>query len=37
MNGHLTRNRLLRRIVGAASLLVLTGIAMFGVAYHFVV
>jgi hypothetical protein len=36
VNGHLSRNRLLRRIVGAASLLVLTCIAIFGVARHFV-
>jgi hypothetical protein len=36
MNGHLSRNRLLCRIVGAASMLVLTGIAIFGVARHFV-
>jgi hypothetical protein len=36
MHGHLARNRLLCRIVGAASLLVLSGIAIFGVARHFV-
>jgi hypothetical protein len=36
MNGHLSRNRLLGRIVGAVSLLVLTGIVIFGVARHFV-
>jgi hypothetical protein len=36
MNGHLSRNRLLGRIVGAVSLLVLTGIVIFGFARHFV-
>jgi hypothetical protein len=36
MKGHLTRNRLIRRIAGAVSLLVLTGIAIFGIARHFV-
>jgi hypothetical protein len=36
MSGHLTRNRLIRRIVGAVSLLVLTCIAIFGIARHFV-
>jgi hypothetical protein len=36
MNGHLSRNRLLGRIVGVVSLLVLTGIVIFGVARHFV-
>jgi len=37
MNGHLSRNRLLCRIAGAVSLLALAGIALFGVARHFVV
>jgi hypothetical protein len=36
MNGHLSRNRLLCRIAGAASLLVLACIVIFGVARHFV-
>jgi len=36
MNGHLTRHRLRRCIVGAVSFLILTGIAIFGVARHFV-
>ena len=36
MNGHLSRNRFGRRLVGAASLLVLASIAIFGVARHFV-
>jgi hypothetical protein len=36
MSGHLTRNRLNRRIAGAVSLLVLTAIAIFGIARHFV-
>lgn len=35
MSGHLTRHRLQRCIVGAVSLLVLTCIAIFGVARHF--
>jgi hypothetical protein len=36
MTGHLTRNRLQRCIIGAVSMLVLTCIAIFGVALHFV-
>jgi hypothetical protein len=36
MSGHFTRDRLLRRIVGAVSLLILTCIAIFGVAHYFV-
>jgi hypothetical protein len=36
MTGHLTRNRLQRCIAGAVSFLILTGIAIFGVARYFV-
>jgi hypothetical protein len=36
MSGHFTRDRLRRRIVGAVSLLILTCIAIFGVAHYFV-
>jgi hypothetical protein len=36
MSGHLTRNRLRHRIAGAVSLLILTCIAIFGVAHYFV-
>ncbi len=36
MSAHLTRNRLRRRIVGAVSLLILTCIAIFGLAHYFV-
>jgi hypothetical protein len=36
MSGHFTRDRLLRRIVAAVSLLILTCIAIFGVAHYFV-
>jgi hypothetical protein len=36
MSGHFTRARLRRCIAGAVSLLILTCIAIFGVARHFV-
>jgi hypothetical protein len=36
MSGHLTRNRLNRCIAGAVSLLILTCIAIFAIARHFV-
>jgi hypothetical protein len=36
MSGHLRRTSLQRCIAGAVSLLILTGVAIFGVASHFV-
>jgi hypothetical protein len=36
MSGYLRRTRLQRCIAGAVSLLILTGIVIFGVARHFV-